>query len=260
MGKKILVYTGKGISTYYLRHLVRWLRKYLAIIDPQTSCERVDADYLLFHPDWEKHASVLIIPGGADIPYHQALSGLGTQRILNFIYKGGRYLGICAGAYFGASKIRFYEPDGSLLEASRDLCFFPGTAVGPAYQDLSFSYIEPSGVRVANLFFTSSQRLGKALFNGGCYFEHAEIYPEITVEACYYDLPNQPACIVSRQYGEGEVILSGAHIEYLPEYCNLQALNVRQARESIQQDYEILDVYTMSLISRLCGIYSQRVS
>lgn len=251
MEKKILVYADKGVSTYYLRHLIRWLRKYLMITNIQASCVRVDAHYLLTNPHWEEDTDLLIIPGGADIPYHQALSGQGTHRILQFIHQGGRYLGICAGAYFGASRIYFREPDGSFLEGVRDLCLFPGTAIGPAYEAPFFSYTEPTGVRAAQLLFSFTHSLGSALFNGGCYFDKAETYSEITVEARYQDLPHQPACIVSRQYGSGEAVLSGVHIEYLPDFCTQTALNVQEARKHLLQNHQELEAYTVSLMKRL---------
>lgn len=252
MGKQISVYVDKGVSPYYLKHLMRWLKKYLQIIGIDMPCVRVNAQTLLYDADWEQYTSLLIIPGGADRPYQQALSGLGTQRILQFVTQGGSYLGICAGAYFGARWIRFREPDGSLLEELRDLGFFPGAAIGPAY-NLPFSYVEPTGVCPASLYFKEVCQQGHALFNGGCYFEHADLYPDIHVEACYQDLPNQPASIVSRRFGEGLVILSGVHMEYLPEYCEMQHENLRRTREFLQFNQEIAHNYTINMLQRLLG-------
>jgi glutamine amidotransferase-like uncharacterized protein len=46
---------------------------------------------------------------------------------------GGSYLGLCAGAYYGSSRVVF-EP-GTPLEVigDRELAFFPGIARGAAY-------------------------------------------------------------------------------------------------------------------------------
>ncbi|SGA33854.1 Biotin apo-protein ligase-related protein [Chlamydia abortus] len=144
----------------------------------------------------------------------------------------------------------FNEPDGSLYEADRGLGFFPGRAVGPAYGKV-FSYTSPIGVRASPLLFSNFPRRGWALFNGGPYFEHADTYPDICIEARYEDLPNQPAAIISRRLEKGLVVLSGLHIEYLPECCQMSEENVVEARELLSADTAVLHQYRTSLLSRL---------
>lgn len=50
-----------------------------------------------------------------------------------FVHAGGRYLGLCAGAYYGCARVVF-EP-GTPLEVvgDRELAFFPGIARGAAF-------------------------------------------------------------------------------------------------------------------------------
>ncbi|AAP05390.1 BPL-N domain-containing protein [Chlamydia caviae] len=248
MRTKILIYSDAGVSPYYLRHLMRWLRSSLPSEENLEIC-RVDGKFLLYDPLWECTARLLIIPGGADRPYHETLHGLGTARIDNYVREGGSYLGICAGAYFACKSLSFDEPDGFLYTADRGLGFFPGRAVGPAYGSV-FSYTTPVGVRAAPLVFSNLNTYGWALFNGGPYFEHADAYTEICVEARYEDLPEQPAAIISRRLDKGLVVLSGLHIEYLPEHCQMPEDNVVKARE-ILTNATVLNQYRASLLSRL---------
>ncbi|SYX09114.1 Uncharacterized conserved protein,Biotin-protein ligase, N terminal [Chlamydia poikilotherma] len=248
MRTKVLIYSDEGVSPYYLRHLIRWLKNSLPSEENLEIC-RVDGNFLLYDPLWEFTARLLIIPGGADRPYHKVLQGLGTARIDNYVREGGNYLGICAGAYFACKSLSFNEPDGALYVADRGLGFFPGRAVGPAYGSL-FSYTSPIGVRAAPLFFSNLNTSGWALFNGGPYFEYADTCGGICVEARYEDLPEQPAAIISRRLDKGLVILSGLHIEYLPEHCQMSEDNVVGARE-ILTNATALNQYRVSLLSRL---------
>ncbi|WP_348662795.1 BPL-N domain-containing protein [Chlamydia vaughanii] len=249
MRTKILVYSDEGVSPYYLRHMMRWLRSSLPSEENLEIC-RVDGNFLLYDPLWEFTARLLIIPGGADRPYHKMLHGLGTARIDNYIREGGSYLGICAGSYFACKSLCFDEPSGMVYVADRGLGFFPGRAIGPAYGKV-FSYTSPIGVRAASLIFDNLGKSGRALFNGGPCFENADSYPEIDIEARYEDLPNQPAAIISRRLEKGFVVLSGLHIEYLPEYCQMKEDNVVEAREILQNSASVLDQYRRSLLLRL---------
>ena len=56
---------------------------------------------------WTEDAALFIMPGGADIPYTRKLNGKGNQIIKNYLANGGKYLGICAGSYYGSSSIEF---------------------------------------------------------------------------------------------------------------------------------------------------------
>ncbi|WP_201457017.1 BPL-N domain-containing protein [Chlamydia sp. 17-3921] len=245
----ILVYSGQGVSPYYLRHTIRFLKEMLNFLEIEREVRRVDGQFILYDPIWEETASLLVFPGGADIPYHKLLHGLGTARIAEFVLEGGKYLGICAGAYFGAKELYFENPNGCILSAGRDLGFFPGLAKGPAYGNI-FSYTSPIGVRASKQIFSEFGE-GYALFNGGCFFEVAETFSDVCIEARYADLPNQPASIISRRIGQGFAVLSGPHIEYLPDYCKQLQENVKEARAILKKESYALNCYRLSLLSRL---------
>lgn len=73
---------------------------------------------------------------------------------------GGKFLGICAGAYYGSCEVKF-ETEGPLeVVGKRELQFFPGTAYGPAYGLRKFCYENNSGAQIATL----DLRLKKTLY------------------------------------------------------------------------------------------------
>ena len=92
--------------------------------------------------------SLLVMPGGRDLPYVDRLSGAGNAKIKEFIRRGGGYLGICAGAYYGCSLVEFAQGD-PLLEVcgARKLALYPGTARGPTFP--GFDYQSCAGARAA---------------------------------------------------------------------------------------------------------------
>lgn len=157
------------------------------------------------------HCSLLIMPGGRDLPYVKKLQGKGNRNIFNFVRNGGSYLGICAGAYYGCSSVQFAQGD-PLLEVvgSRELAFFPGVSQGPVFA--GFDYASSAGAKAAdvqltqagsemldfysgkNITITSSapseipngdSTLLQIYYNGGCHF----IDDSLTEETANQDFP-----------------------------------------------------------------------
>lgn len=155
-------------------------------------------------------------PGGRDLPYQQKLSPDGTRRIRDFVKQGGSYLGLCAGAYFGAQEIVFEKGGDLEVCARRDLAFFPGKAVGPAYGTGRFRYDSDADIEAAPITWRGENEeiLCHAFFYGGCFFENPAIYPHIRILATYGDLPGTPAAAVYCPIEKGKAVLSGVHLEY----------------------------------------------
>ena len=101
------------------------------------------------------HCSLLIMPGGRDLPYVKKLQGKGNRNISDFVRNGGSYLGICAGAYYGCSLVQFAQGD-PLLEVvgPRELAFFPGISQGPVF--LGFDYASSAGAKAADIQLTQA--------------------------------------------------------------------------------------------------------
>lgn len=153
--------------------------------------------------------SILIMPGGRDRPYHQALKGIPNAAIRSWVEKGGIYFGICAGAYYGCKQVEFDR--GYPLEVceERELCFFNGKAVGPAYGKGTFEYGSEKGARLAKV--GDGQNSFLVYYNGGCIFEGD--LSTVKVMARYLELPDQPPAIIECSIGQGKAILSGVHLE-----------------------------------------------
>jgi biotin--protein ligase len=208
--KKIMIYEDEGVSASSLQRLFSVCLELL----PQYAIQLVNHRIFLVH-GWEAHTALLIFPGGRDLAYHHKLKGAANARIRSFVYLGGRFLGICAGGYYGATEIEF-EKGGELeICGQRELCFFPGRAVGPAYGPGLFRYEDETGARSALIHWEKGCSF--VYFNGGCYFEDADKHTSTQILAHYSDLPGRPAACVYCQYGQGAALLSGIHPEYAPK-------------------------------------------
>lgn len=101
------------------------------------------------------HCSLLIMPGGRDLPYVNKLQGRGNRNISDFVRNGGSYLGICAGAYYGCSLVQFAQGDPFLeVVGPRELAFFPGASQGPVFAE--FDYASNAGARAADIQLTQA--------------------------------------------------------------------------------------------------------
>jgi biotin--protein ligase len=163
---------------------------------------------------WESTTALVAFPGGRDLPYHSKLQGEANARIRRYVETGGRYLGICAGGYYGSASIEF-EKGGELeICGQRELAFFSGKAVGPAYGLGLFQYNSERGAKAAKVIWDKKE--SSVYFNGGCFFQSPEDDPFCQVIARYGDLSETPAAVVFCQCGKGAALLSGVH----PEYSN----------------------------------------
>ncbi len=208
--KKILVYQDRGVGRFSYKSAVSSLGKSLVCQD--FKIEKVDAKTLL-NTNWQTDCSLLVIPGGRDIPYHRALNGKGTDLIRSYIEEGGSYLGICAGAYFGSKDVVFEEGNKHEVIENRELAFFPGRAVGTIYVDKPFSYQSQKSVHPA--LIQNQEGALYTYYNGGCYFEKAaDFAPDVEILACYKNaILHDIAAIVLCKVGTGKAVLSGVHFE-----------------------------------------------
>jgi biotin--protein ligase len=134
--------------------------------------------------------------------------------ISQFVWEGGCYIGICAGGYYGASRVVFDQ--GGLLEvvALRELGFFPGEAVGPLFGP--FIYDSEEGARYVSISWQdrgTQPRWISAYYNGGCMFLNVE---RESVDVWSYYQTYQQAAVVACSWGRGQAVLSGVHPEYTP--------------------------------------------
>lgn len=179
---------------------------------------------------------ILIVPGGADLPYAQKLNGLGNDIIRNFINRGNIYIGICAGGYYGARAIEF-SGDGYEIHGDRELAFFPGIAVGsiPSLTNGQL-YDEATGSKaIVTLNYRDGQQ-DDVYYHGGAYFLGDKKEAVFNTIATYSNGKN---AVVSGHVGKGQYLLSGVHFELCPILYEQYA--VKQAKKSdIEREGQLL--------------------
>lgn len=230
----IYIYAGPGVSKNSLMQTENTMNIFLK------------SNYLIKHilpeqiirDDWEEQAALLIIPGGADIPYMNALNGDGNQKIRAYIENGGTFLGICAGGYYGGNFVDFAKGTDLEVLGNRELSFFPGTVRGPILAD--YDYKSESGARAAKVMLNSSSPLQDAFhftvyYNGGGYFVDANKKNNTTILACY-DTEGQEAAIIECQVGSGKAILSGVHFEYDPNLMDADNKYLKQILPALKSE------------------------
>jgi len=146
-----------------------------------------------------------IVPGGYSTFQNTATGDRGLVAIREFVQSGGRYLGICAGAYMASSDV-FWEEE----HFPYPLSLFDGTAEGAL--DAVAAWPNESGVSLT-LTDAGKRRGLKADAEGEFYYKGGPRFhggTNSTVLARYQD---GSAAIITRPYGNGEVVLNGIHYE-----------------------------------------------
>ena len=220
-GTELRIYSGPGASRAYVGYIRNTLGEY---VGDQYS-ERTILAQEINSDGWQASTGMLVFPGGAATPYQDALHEIGNPLIRSYVEDGGRYLGICAGAYYACDAVQFET--WSLLP--RDLKFFSGIGQGPTLE----KHYDPSSsksARAAKIYWVGDGPLqGQSLdvfYFGGGHFINAEIYEGIEVLA-YYDIDQvEPKyksgqkdfpAIVKCKVGSGVAILSAVHFEWIPD-------------------------------------------
>lgn len=217
----VLVYSGRGTTTESVRHTIESLRLHLS---PHYAVVSVSESALLNDP-WMYKTSMIVIPGGADLPYCDVLNGKGNERISQFVRKGGKFMGICAGGYFASGRCEFEVGDPEMeVSGPRELAFFPGTSRGCVHK--GFVYETHQGAKAVNMV-VNKDALPEApdnvptYYNGGGMFIGASKYRNVSVLARYSGmsdvLDDDMAAVVHCKVGKGDALLSGTHPEFSPE-------------------------------------------
>ncbi|KAK8115987.1 biotin-protein ligase [Apiospora sp. TS-2023a] len=222
----VLVYTGTGTTIESVKHAIYTLRR---LLSPNYAVIPITESTLLKEP-WGPSAALIVFPGGADLGYCRVLNGQGNAIISEYVRRGGAYLGLCAGAYYGSKKCEF-EVGNKPMEVvgSRELAFFPGICRGGAFA--GFQYHSEKGARAVRLnvrkdAFKSAGVLSDEVttyYNGGGVFVpfRGELGDDVEVLASYADDLNvdggeEKAALVHCKVGLGSALLSGPHPEFSP--------------------------------------------
>lgn len=229
-----LVYNGPGAGTRSVLSAIQSLRDALS---PAITVETIGTESLL-HKNWQERCVLLVLPGGADLPYCKHLNGRGTELIRSFVNAGGSYLGLCAGAYFACSRVEFEVGDDTLqVVGDRELSFFPGIARGSVFK--GFEYEGEGGSVAAHLQIEDNGTTLTSCMdyvNGGPQFLSApdgslltpetllslNKYHDIRVLARYVDISQSAASLLCR-VGQGKAVLCASHPELDPSWLGRPA-------------------------------------
>jgi glutamine amidotransferase-like uncharacterized protein len=226
----ILVYAGEGSS-----HSWTWLAD---LFEPKgiLRVRFLDSREFLLHLTGQ--TAMVIVSGGDGFSIANELSGIGFERLSEFISSGGRYVGICAGAYlplpssvepFSKFNLSSTRIENIGLE-DKDLQNVPPRA---AVRYGSCSIVHPT--RGELLLDADGGSLLAPLYGGPVFKEPSEDQvllryrgltenTEVQMSRRIVEdmLPGRPAAIRSR-HGKGELLLFGPHLEH-PEYPEANAL------------------------------------
>ncbi|KAH7045288.1 biotin-protein ligase [Macrophomina phaseolina] len=221
----VLVYSGNGSTVESVRHCMWSLRR---LLSPNYAVIPVDGNAIIKEP-WTASCALLVIPGGADLGYCRTLNGEGNRRIMQYVNRGGNYLGFCAGGYYACKRCEFEVGDKKMeVVGERELAFYPGTCRGLAFP--GFVYHSEAGTRAVELKVNKEALMGgggavpesfRSYYNGGGVFVDADKFKDRGVETLasytgklHVDSGEGAAAVVYRKIGEGNVILTGPHPEF----------------------------------------------
>ena len=207
----IFIYSDEGV---YLECIEQTRNSIESLVSNNYIVKTITADEIKY-VNWQENTSLIIFPGGIATFYANKLNGIGNQSIKTFVQNGGNYLGFCGGAYYAAKTVDFAKGTDNALFKSHELSFFAGTAIGPALK--AYDYSSNNGECVCELkinFINDEANIYQVYHNGGGYFDNADNIAFTDIIASYNSLPNKPAAIIKVKANKGNVVLSGAHIEY----------------------------------------------
>lgn len=222
-GRSILVYAGEGAS-----HSWTWLADLFETAGVYCA-HFVDRDGLIEQSS--DGTCSIVISGGDGFQISRALGPSGFAHLKGYIHRGGRFIGVCAGAYlplpssidpfdkFNISTTRIRNISSTRVKAATS----PRIAVD--YGSCSIVHPVRGDVRVS-----SSEQVLAAPVYGGPVFEEPDRdevllrysgftdKTEFQVDASIADamMLGRPAAIRCR-HGRGELVLLGPHLEH-PQY------------------------------------------
>jgi len=228
--KNILIYFSLGASCDCIKDTYYFFKHF-------ASNSKYEIKYIhywnIINENWEETTELIIFPGEADSEYEKNLEKIGCEKIRNFVKSGGKYLGICAGAYFAGNSLEFAKGTKLEIIEKRSLTLFNGTTLGPILKP--YSYEDNPGACAAKLNFLGNEIY--VYYNGGGTFipRTNDSMKNVEIIATYTEKDNLPA-IVKCKIGSGFAILSGVHFETSGEdnYVLYQKINSTKSNLNLE--------------------------
>ncbi|HOB87682.1 MAG TPA: BPL-N domain-containing protein, partial [Bacillota bacterium] len=196
---RVGLYTGKGTWEANVEALANFLDYY------GIRWQGFDENDIL-EMDLQANFDLLWFPGGFSAEYKYNIPDHG--KIREFVRNGGKYIGICAGAYYAAD-VMVWKGENS----DYPLDLFPGRGIGPMSRYVSWgekTAIRLEGSHPANNEF-SEPSLEMFYFDGPYFAPFEELGDQVQVLA-RYDVNGEPAAVAAAQ-GRGKALLLGMHPE-----------------------------------------------
>ena len=230
----VWVYEDKGASALSVQSLLATLQQKLPknlTIAVQTISSRDIINNALDYQD----KGILVMPGGADLPYCQQLNGIGNDNIRQFISSGNIYIGICAGGYYGARDIEFVG-QGYEIRGARELALFSGTAIGSMKEFTDDQLYDETlkSKAMVTLDYANGQQDNVYYHGGACFV--ADNDADFNVVATYSNGKN---AVVSGNFGQGQYLLSGVHFELCPRVYEQYAI-AKASEVDIEKERSLL--------------------
>ncbi len=239
----VYVYSDEGVSKESLTQTLSYLK---TILPKNYRAQKITASEVIQN-NWVKNAALIIMPGGADLPYLKKLNGQGNDNIKNFVRNGGAFLGICAGAYYGSANVQFDKGGELEVLGERELGFFPGSAIGPVLA--KYHYKNNSGSRAARITLNTDHfKEVIVYYNGGGYFERAQKYKNVSILGYYQ---NHLPAIISISYGKGHVVLTGVHVEYNSDLLDSHDPYLKSIVADLKASEEARNALTKNIFKQL---------
>ena len=223
-----LVYLDEGVCYPSAEALSKQLK---TLLGPSIDVLKVDSHYLKTEA-WQGRTVILAMPGGKCRFWDEKLGAEGINKIHDYVMKGGRYLGVCAGAYFAAAEAEFDK-----MGKKRALSFFPGKAIGPLMA--TDDYLQLKAARALPVTFKIQDHLvqGAVYYQGGCFFDIEEDSENVEIVSRYEGI-NKAASLFCR-VGKGQAFLCGQHpeFEWSPVKCQESYYEELSEALSAQEPY-----------------------
>lgn len=249
MVKPVYIYCDEGVSEVGVQSLLLAIELHLQCKAFLIKAEQIIQGKL-------NDGCLLIMPGGADLPYCKKLNGEGNRRIRRFIEQGGAYLGICAGAYYGCAELDFIGSNYT-VKGSRELALFDGVAKGslPKFSNGKL-YDEKSGSKaMIEITFAEGEK-SIVYYHGGCRFEPnpTAIYNPLA----YY--PDGSLAIVEGYLGLGYYLLSGVHFELQAAIYQQKIVNSCENLEIKAQEETICSYFNENYGSQIWQYLAKKLN
>jgi glutamine amidotransferase-like uncharacterized protein len=157
------------------------------------------------------------LPGASDANYDNKMGADNIDRLRRFVTDGGRFMGICAGAYYACETIEWFKWDNARFKTKQPrIDFFTYRAHGPiralldGQTDLGNGLSHTAAADITFVDDHGTLRRADIMYWGGPELSGAS---EGHIIARFNNVAGKPPAIVMRDIGQGRALISAVHPE-----------------------------------------------